>query len=78
MSVEDASQTRLVQRELGRRCIDISMMDIHAHHGVVTLRGTAKHMRGHEDVDIAHEIHVVCQSLRQKGFREIVNEVIIR
>jgi hypothetical protein len=76
-SVEDASQTRMVQRELGKRCIDISLMDVHVHHGVVYLRGVARQVRG-QQIDLVHELQIVCQVLRQRpGIREIVNEVTV-
>jgi hypothetical protein len=78
MSVEDAHQTRQVQREVSRRCIDATRMDIHVSHGVVYLRGIASKMRGH-DIDIAHELQIICHILRARPeIRDVINEVTIR
>jgi hypothetical protein len=78
MAVEDAAQTRLVQREISRRNIDITQLDIHVHHGVVYLRGIVKRMRGHE-LDLNHEIQIICHMLRARpDVRDVINEVTIR
>ena len=78
MPVEDAQQTRMVQREISKRNIDITMMDIHVHHGVVYIRGTVRNLRGH-DIDLKHEFQIIDHILRGRpGIRDIVNEVVIR
>ena len=75
---EDAQHTRMVQRELNKRNIDISLMDVHVHHGIVYLRGTVRKARG-MDIDLEREMGIICQILRQRpGIREIINEVVIR
>lgn len=78
MSVEDARQTRMVQREISKRRIDISRMDIHVHHGVVYLRGTVRPLRG-QTFDIKQEFQIIAHILRGcPGIRDVVNEVTVR
>lgn len=78
MAAVDAAQTRLVQREISRRNIDTTLLDVHVHHGVVYLRGTVKTMRGH-DIDLKHELQIICHMLRARpDIRDVVNEVTIR
>ena len=78
MSVENAAQTRMVQREVSKRNIDISLMDIHVNHGVVYLRGTVRQMRGY-DIDLEREVQLICHILRARpGIREIINELSYR
>lgn len=75
MPAEDAQMTRLVQREISRRYIDASRLDVKAMHGVVYLRGMIKKLRGH-DVDLTHELDVIQRVLRSKpGIRDVVTEV---
>lgn len=78
MSVEDARQTRMVQREISKRNLDITMMDIHVHHGVVYLRGSIRPLRG-QNIDMKHEFNIISHILRGcPGIRDVVNEVHIR
>ncbi len=78
MPAEDARMTRLVQREIGRRYIDASRLDIKAVHGVVYLRGSIRRLRGHE-VDLDHELEVINRVLRGKpGIRDVVIDVSTR
>ncbi|MBP6964295.1 MAG: hypothetical protein KBC96_07815 [Armatimonadetes bacterium] len=78
MPTGDAETTRLAQREIGRRSIDTSGLDVHATHGVVYLRGYIKCLRGHP-TDLRHELEVINRVLRTKpGIREVIIEVDIR
>jgi hypothetical protein len=78
MSVEDARQTRMVQREISKRNIDISMLDVHVHHGVVYLRGTVRKSRG-QNIDMKHEFNILSHILRGcPGIRDVVNDILIR
>jgi len=78
MPTEDASMTRLVQREIGRRYIDITRLDIKAMHGIVYVRGSIGKLRGH-DVDLKHELEVIGRILRGKaGIREVIMDVSTR
>jgi len=78
MPAEDAQMTRLVQREICRRYIDSSRLEVKAIRGVVYLRGSIKRLRGH-DVDLAHELEIINRVLRGKpGIRDVVMEVDIK
>jgi hypothetical protein len=76
MAVEDAYQTRMVQHELSRRCVDMSLVDVRVIHGVCYLRGIMKRLRSHPEVDLEHEAEVIRKILRQRvGIRDVVWEV---
>lgn len=78
MPSEDANMTRLVQREITRRYIDTTRLDIKAMHGIVYLRGSVGKIRGH-DVDLKHELEVISRILRGKaGIREVIIDVSTR
>ena len=78
MSLEDAKQTRMVQREISKRHIDLTMIDVHVMHGVVYLRGTVRQNRG-QNLDLRHEFQVIAHILRGcPGIRDVVNEIVIR
>lgn len=78
MPAEDAQMTRMVQREVSRRYIDASRLDVKAIHGVVYLRGFVCRLRGH-DVDLDHELQVISRVLRSKpGIRDVIIEVEIK
>ncbi len=78
MGVGDAETTRLVMRELNRRCVDWSMMDVRVIHGVVYMRGIMRKLRSHPNVDLEKEADIIRKILRQRpGIREIVWEVAV-
>lgn len=78
MPAEDIHATRMVQRELVKRCIDISLLDVRVTHGVVYLRGTVRRIRGY-DFDLEREMAIIYNILRQKpGIRDVVSDVVIR
>jgi hypothetical protein len=65
----------LVRREMARRPLDCSLVDVYCSHGVIYLRGTIRPMRGHV-LDINSEISTLMTILRQKsGIRDIINEL---
>ena len=75
MPTEDASITRMAKREIGRRYIDTTKLDVKAQHGVIFLRGSIGRLRGH-DVDLNHELEVIRLILRQKpGIRDVISDV---
>lgn len=75
MPVEDVQMTRMVQREVTRRYIDSTRLEVKAIHGVVYLRGTIRRLRGH-DLDLNHELEIINRVLRGKpGIRDVVIEV---
>ncbi len=79
MPSEDSQMTRMIQREIARRNIDISRLDIKAMHGVVYLRGTIKKIRGHENLELRKELEIIHRNLRTKsGVRDVVLDVEIR
>ncbi|MDO8586041.1 MAG: BON domain-containing protein [Armatimonadota bacterium] len=76
MPVEDAEMTRMVRREISRRYIDSSNLDVRVMHGVVYLRGWVDKLRGHhQDVDLKEELEVIHRILMQRpGVRDVVIE----
>ncbi|MCL5104661.1 MAG: hypothetical protein M1133_11200 [Armatimonadetes bacterium] len=77
MTVVDSALTREVLRDISKRPVDISGLEVHAMHGVVHLRGRMEKLRGYYgDIDIHEELNIILKLLRQKpGVREIVCEV---
>lgn len=76
MATGDAECTRMVQRELNRRYVDSSLMDVRVIHGVVYMRGIMRRLRTHPDVDLEKEAEIIRKILRQKpGIREVIWEV---
>jgi hypothetical protein len=77
VSVVDASMTRDAKREIAKRPVDSSYLDVHVTHGVVYLRGRMEKIRGYyEDLDLHEELIVIIKVLRQKpGIRDVVCEV---
>lgn len=75
MPIEDVEMTRMVRREISRRYVDCTNVDVRVMHGVVYLRGFLKELRGH-DSDLNQELEVILRILRQKpGIREVINEM---
>ena len=72
----DQKETQLlVRREMARRPIDTSMVEVYVTHGVVYLRGVIRAVRGH-DIDLQQEITILMNVLRQKqGIRDVINEL---
>ena len=77
MPVEDAEMTRMVRREISRRYIDSSNLDVRVMHGIVYLRGWVDRLRGHPlAVDLKEEMEMIHRILIQKpGIRDVVVEV---
>jgi hypothetical protein len=75
MSQDQKQMQLMVRRELARRPLDCSMVQISVTHGVVYLRGTIRAMRGH-DIDVVQEIAILSTVLRQRaGVRDVVSEL---
>ncbi len=67
--------TRMAQREVSRRPIDTSRLDIRCTRGVVHMRGMVTAIHGH-DVDLKHEMDVIARVLKGRpGIRDVVIEV---
>ena len=77
MPAEDAEMTRMVRREINRRYVDSTNVDVKVMHGVVYLRGYLKQLRGY-DKDLEEELDIILRILRQKpGIREVICELSI-
>ncbi len=75
---EDAEGIRTVRKEFARRPIDISLLIVTYHHGIVRLGGQVKTMRGH-DLDLRAELETIAKALRTKAnIRDVVIECIFR
>ena len=75
MSQDQKQMQLLVRRELARRPLDCSMVEVYVTHGVVYLRGTIRAMRGH-DIDVPHEVAIIQTVLKQRaGIRDVVSEL---
>jgi hypothetical protein len=74
--MNDQKQLQLmVRREMARRPLDCSTVDVYCSHGVIYLRGTVRPMRGHS-IDLNQEITTLMTILRQKtGIRDVINEL---
>lgn len=78
MGSVDAETRRMVLREISKRHLDTSRLDVQVFHGVVYLRGTVSGMRGHE-LDVKAEVEIVRRILRQRpGIRDVVVDLIYR
>jgi len=78
MPLEDVEMRRMVLREINKRHLDTSLMDVHVIHGVVYIRGMVRGIRGH-NVDVKQELEIIRRILRQKpGIRDVVVDAIIR
>lgn len=76
MGAADASYTRMIQRELNRRYVDTSRIDVRVIHGVCYMRGQLARLRTHPEVDLEQESEIIRKILRQKpGIRELIWEV---
>ena len=76
---EDQKQLQLtIRREMARRTIDTSMVDVYCSHGVVYLRGTVRAIRGY-NTDVEQEVKTLVTVLKSKsGIRDIVSELQVR
>jgi len=77
MSIVDAAMTRDVLRDLSKRPVDISNLDVHVQHGVIYLRGRMEKVRGYwDDIDLEYELNIIVKLLHQKmGVRDVVCDI---
>ena len=77
MTVVDSALTREVFRDISKRPVDTSGLEVHAMHGVVHLSGRLDKLRGYYgDLDIHEELNIILKLLKQKpGVREVICEV---
>ncbi|MHB1001216.1 MAG: hypothetical protein ACYC27_18390 [Armatimonadota bacterium] len=75
MPAEDSFTTRLVQREISRRYIDTTRLDVKSYRGIVYLRGVIKKLRGH-DLDLNKELEIIDRILRSRPeVRDVIMDV---
>lgn len=78
MPAEDVHAVKMVRRELNRRKIDSSLVDVRVSHGVVYLRGQVRPVRGGAP-DLHAEIEVVVRALRTRPeFRDVIVDLVFR
>jgi hypothetical protein len=66
----------MVRREIGKRYVDSTYVDVRVMHGVCYLRGYIKQLRGHDNIDLGEELEVIPRILRQRpGIREVICEL---
>ncbi|MCX6344205.1 MAG: hypothetical protein NT018_03930 [Armatimonadetes bacterium] len=77
MSLADSAMTREILRDISKRPLDISDLNVSVMHGVIYLRGKIDKIRGYyDDIDLHSEMNVLTKLLRQKqGIRDVVCEV---
>lgn len=63
MTPEDAEVARMVRRELGKRHLDLSQMDVQVKGGKITLAGRVLHFRDETGVNLRAEIDIVTKNL---------------
>ena len=77
MSMVDSAMAREVMREIARRPLDYSNLEVHVTNGVVQLRGRIEKLRGYyEDTDLHEEIQIIVRCLKQRSdIRDVQCEV---
>lgn len=76
MAMEDARTLRSLHRELIRRYVDTSRLDLRVIHGVCYARGEIGRLRTHPEVNLETEVELIRRLVRsQPGVREVVWEV---
>jgi len=77
VSVVDSAMTREVFRDIAKRPLDVSQLNVHVTHGVVQLQGRVEKLRGYfDDIDLHQEMQMIVRLLKQKpGIRDVCCEV---
>ena len=80
MTAEDAEIARNVRRELGKRPINSTMIDVQVKAGNITLTGRISHMREDREANLRSEIDVVMKHMTRertvRGFFDQLQYVI--
>ena len=66
MTPEDAEIGRNVRRELGKRAIDATMIDVSVKNGNITLAGRIMHMREDKGANLRSEIDIVMKNMTRE------------
>ncbi len=78
LSVVDSAMTREVLRDISKRPVDISQLNVHVTRGVVHLQGRVDKLRGatYHEMDLHEEMNIIVRLLKQKpGIRDVCCEV---
>ena len=82
MTPEDAEVARMVRRELGRRPMDTSQMDIQVKAGKITMAGRVAHLGEDKGANLRAEIEIVTKILTRdrlvKGVYDQLHYVVDR
>ena len=80
MTSEDAEVARNVRRELGKRSLDSTMIDVQVKGGKITLSGRVQHLRDMKEANLRSEIDFVQKAVTRdrlvKGFFDQLHYVI--
>ena len=80
MTPEDAEVARNVRRELGKRSLDSTMIDVQVKGGKITLSGRVQHLRDMRGVNLRSEIDFVQKSVTRdrlvRGFFDQLHYVV--
>jgi len=80
MTPEDAEIARNTRRELGKRIVDSTMVDIQVKAGKITLTGRIAHMSDAKGVNLRSEVDFVMKSMTRdrlvKGFFDQLHYVV--
>ncbi len=80
MTPEDAEVARNVRRELGKRSLDSTMIDVQVKNGKITLTGRVQHLRDMKEANLRSEIDFVQKSVSRdrlvKGFFDQLHYVV--
>lgn len=76
MAVEAAHLTRKIQREVSRRYVDASRLEVYVSHDICYMRGFLRKLRNHPETSLDQEIEVIKKMIRHvDGIRDVVWEV---
>ena len=80
MTPEDAEVARNVRRELGKRALDSTMIDVQVKGGKITLTGRVQHLRDMKEANLRSEIDFVQKSVARdrlvRGFFDQLHYVV--
>ncbi len=80
MTPEDAEVARNVRRELGKRAVDSTMIDVQVKGGKITLSGRVQHLRDMKEANLRSEIDFVQKSVTRdrlvRGFFDQLHYVV--
>ena len=66
MTPEDAEIARNVRRELGKRAVNSTMIDVQVKNGNITLAGRIMHIREDKSANLRSEIDIVMKNMTRE------------